>query len=101
MDDMMYKGLADAIVEQAGIDYLKALRILDLTEEDENTYEKILMARARLAEVRRFFKSKWYITLSDIDGRTMLHRLNLWYRKARKSKKLLKRIRNLERSAAS
>lgn len=99
MDDMSYKELADAIVEQAGIDYLKALRTLDLTKGDESACEKRRRARGRLAEVRNFFKSKWYIKLCDTDGRRMIHTLNRWYRDVRKSSDFLKRIKNLERKS--
>ena len=94
MCEQSYKTLTDAIVVQAGIDYLKSLRILDIYRDNP---ERKINAQARIAEVRHFFKSKWYEELSDVDGRNMLIRLNRSYRKIRESGNL-NRIKNLGRS---
>ena len=96
MYEQEYKELTEAIIVQAGIDYLKALRILDICRDIKSARNRA--ARRTIQEIRKFFKSKWYEELSsDTDGKSMLLRLNRWYREMRESGKL-NRIRYLERS---
>lgn len=98
MHEENWKALADAIVIQAGIDYLKALRILDLAKDREDKYDEWLKARHRINEVRHFFKSKWHVSLSEADGRRTIKKLNQAYKRFRDSGELDK-IKHLERTA--
>ena len=99
MHEENWRALGDAIVVRAGIDYLKALRILDLSKGREDRYDEWLKARHRLPEVRQFFKSKWYTSLSEVDGLRTIKTLNQAYKKFRDSGELDK-IKHLERTAS-
>lgn len=83
MHEENWRSLGDAIVVQAGIDYLKALRILDLAKDREDKYDEYLKARSRLAEVRQFFKSKWHTALTEADGLRTIKTLNQAYKRFR------------------
>lgn len=101
MDTMYenYVALADAIVVQAGVDYLKALRILDLNRGKEGESQVWFKARCTVFEVRAFFKSKLHDSLTDADGRRTLVMLNRTYRGFRESGDL-DQIKNLTRTAS-
>ena len=63
-----YENLANAIILQAVMDYRHALRKLRKSSED-------YQAKDRIAEVERFFRSRWYSLLTDVDGEMILERL--------------------------
>lgn len=54
-----YENLANAIVEQAAIDYADALK----------AYYK---AKADMKELESFFKSEYYQSLTDVDGESLM-----------------------------
>lgn len=66
--------LANAIVEQAAKDYLKAKKKLYL-ENPENT-TRIEKYQWRLEETINFFNSKWYRTLTSIDASWLMKKLD-------------------------
>ena len=63
-----YGRLRDAIILQAAEDYRKARRVLAKNPNNINA------ARTR-DEVERFFRSAWYMSLTDIDGEFVLRKL--------------------------
>jgi hypothetical protein len=56
-----YENLANAIVEQAVKDYRAAKRTGN---------------SGRIASIRRFFRSDWFGTLTDIDGEYLIRKLD-------------------------
>ena len=62
MSDDNWQGLADAIVVQATRDYRTALR--DLRKNPENI--------RKLRELEEFFRSSWFQTLCDLDGKQLI-----------------------------
>ena len=92
-----WRSLADAIIIQAGVDYMKTLRILDLAKGKEDKYDEWLKARSRLAEIRHFFKSKWHTSLSEVDGHRTIKTLNQAYKRFRDRGELDK-IKHLDRT---
>lgn len=56
-----YEELALAIVKQAALDYKKALKVL-ANHPDNGS------ARYTKRKIERFFRSKWFKCLTDIDG---------------------------------
>jgi hypothetical protein len=60
--------LADAIVIQAAKDYRVALK-----RQKRNPYSET--ARRTISEVERFFRSKWYKSLTEIEGEYLIGRL--------------------------
>lgn len=70
-----YEKLAEAIIVQAGIDYLKTKKALDNLKPGQS--ENILLKR--LAEIRGFFKSQWYRDLTDVDSRWLITKLDDTY----------------------
>lgn len=89
--DENYKALADAIIVQAGIDYLKVMRVLDLAKGNKIEAKARKEARAELSRIRRFFKY--------VGGKHMVGKLNRSYRKLRESGNL-DRITHLNRTAS-
>ncbi len=63
-----YQALANAIIEQAVKDYLAALKILRRHPDSK-------AAMASAMEVEKFFHSRWYTTLTDIDPDYLIDRL--------------------------
>lgn len=59
-----YTALGGAIVVQAAIDYLKTKRKLETCTDDI----KRKKLEAVLEDIRRFFRSRWYRELTDVDG---------------------------------
>lgn len=63
-----YQDLANAIIEQAAKDYIKAVRfLLKHPKNPDAMYTK--------RECERFFNSEWYKMLTPIDGRWLRLRL--------------------------
>ena len=82
-----YTALAEAIIEQACIDYIYAL-------EHNNQYEKY--------NIERFFKSQWFEFLINIDGEYLLYILEEKYGRIDKSNdKKRDRKRNKEENFSS
>lgn len=63
-----YQRLANAIVEQAAKDYRSALKALARDDENECIQEEI-------RTLERFFRSRWYGILTDVDGEYLMERL--------------------------
>jgi hypothetical protein len=72
------EALASEIVLQAAKDYRKALRRKERpkgkTFEERQAHR--MAAIARIQEVERFFRSQWFGILVDIDGETLIKKLN-------------------------
>ena len=65
MSDDNWQSLADAIVVQATKDYRTALRSLHLNPEStKQLYQK--------RELEEFFRSSWFQTLCDLDGKQLI-----------------------------
>jgi hypothetical protein len=64
-----YTDLANAIVEQAVKDYIRALKILKKRPWSES-------AKITIHEVEQFFRSDWYLQLTDLDPETLIQKLN-------------------------
>ena len=62
-----WQQLSEAIVEKAVIDYCNALAGRGYRNRS---------ASAVKAECERFFRSKWFTTLSPLDGETVIQRLS-------------------------
>ena len=60
--------LAHAIIVQAAEDYRKAQKKLKVFLDHKE-------AQAVIREIERFFNSRWYAQLTDIDGKMLLKRL--------------------------
>lgn len=74
-----YVNLANAIVEQAAVDYLKYKKRLYVLGDydDPNEFRgEIIKYRRKLKEVERFFKSKWYSTLTDLNAEVLVRQLD-------------------------
>ena len=87
-----YKALAEAIVVQAGIDYLD----LKMRLENADTDEEIDKLMAGIAEIRAFFRSKWYRELSNTNPKWMLKKLDEGYEELKRTNQL-NRIKQLQR----
>lgn len=76
-----YELLANAVIELAVRDYrmLRSGRIPTVNEETQLNMEKKFEARMLLKQkeaVVKFFKSKWYATLTNLPANVLLERLN-------------------------
>ena len=74
-----YVNLANAIVEQAAKDYLMYKKRLYILGDDDDPNEirgEVIRYRNKLNDVRKFFKSKWYKTLTDLDVVMLVGRLD-------------------------
>lgn len=69
-----YKGLANAIVYNAAIEYRYALR----SKSDREKW--------KLAGLRNFFLSDWYKTLCSIDGATLMRKIEAQVERENKEK---------------
>ena len=87
-----YKALAEAIVVQAGIDYLDSKRRFEIADTDEER-EKL---QSEIAELRAFFRSRWYRELSSTNPKWMLKKLDEGYEELKRSNQL-NRIKQLQR----
>ena len=63
-----WEDLANAIVIRAATDYRNARKY-------KNDPKRQNRARARIRETERFFRSRWYAQLTDVDGEFLLGRL--------------------------
>lgn len=69
-----WRNLANAIIEQAAKDYMRALRKLKKQPTNER-------AKQEKASIEKFLRSPWYEELTDIDGDrliTMLQKEVKW-----------------------
>lgn len=73
-----YESLANAVVEQAAHDYRSAARVLAQTANDPDSISNSLRryyALHSIKEIEGFFRSRWFGTLTSIDGKWLLHKL--------------------------
>ena len=74
-----YVNLANAIVEQAAKDYLMYKKRLYILGDDDDPNEirgEVIRYRNKLNDVRKFFKSKWYKTLTDLNVEMLVRKLD-------------------------
>lgn len=74
-----YVNLANAIVEKAAEDYLKYKKQLYLMGYDGDPYDErkgVMETLDKLKDVKRFFKSKWYMTLTNLNSDVLVRKLN-------------------------
>ncbi|MBE5718381.1 MAG: hypothetical protein EGR80_07500 [Ruminiclostridium sp.] len=64
-----YENLANAIILQAVRDYRTALKCLKLNPNNRK-------ALSDKEEIERFFRSKWYSTLTSVDGKMLIRSLS-------------------------
>jgi hypothetical protein len=67
-----YDLLAEAIVAQAAKDYLELRKFLHNTREGKEARK----ATKELRDIRKFFNSRWYKTLTEVDGNYLMERLD-------------------------
>lgn len=63
-----YQRLANAIVEEAAKDYRSALKAL--ARDSDNAY-----IQDEVKSLERFFRSRWYGILTNVDGEYLMERL--------------------------
>lgn len=68
-----YEGLAEAVVAQAGRDYLEIKKKLYRIDEFK---KKELKLKRELKRIDRFFKSEWYTHLSSVDSKWLKEQLD-------------------------
>jgi hypothetical protein len=73
-----FESLANAIIEQAAKDYITALGILRYKPNNQK-------ATATKDEVEKFFRSQWFIMLTNIDGEKLLSALKIKFKRERTS----------------
>lgn len=83
--EQAYNELAEAIVAQAGIDYLKTRKKLE-TVDPESKKGKILTKE--FEDVKKFFRSRWYKDLTDIDPEWLVKKLDEAYNGMKNSNNL-------------
>lgn len=86
-----YVNLANAIVEQAAKDYLMYKKRLYILGDDDDPNEfrgEVIRYRSKLNDVRKFFKSKWYKTLTDLNAEVLVGRLDEEFEEWKKEHKL-------------
>ena len=86
-----YVNLANAIVEQAAKDYLMHKKRLYILGDDDDPNEfrgEVIRYRNKLNDVRKFFKSKWYKTLTDLNAEVLVGRLDEEFEEWKKEHKL-------------
>ena len=86
-----YVNLANAIVEQAAKDYLMYKKRLYILGDDDDPNEfrgEIIRYRNKLKDTERFFKSKWYKTLTDLNAEVLVGRLDEEFEEWKKEHKL-------------
>lgn len=64
-----YEELANAVVLQAVKDYRKTLLTLLANPDDHN-------AHIRKQHIKRFFRSRWFTVLTDLDSESLIERLD-------------------------
>ena len=68
MNEEIYQNLANAIVQQAAKDYIKALK-------QKKKYPNNPEANSQIRELKRFFHSGWYGMLTKVDGDYLIRAL--------------------------
>lgn len=69
-----YDKLANAIIEQAVVDYLDLKRqIYD--------YPRLVYLKRELKRIKDFFRSDWFSVLSDMDGEAVIEQLDKTFEK--------------------
>ena len=68
LDGDPFENLANAIILQAVVDYRHAVRRI---RRDPENY----LAKDRIRDVERFFRSWWFAQLTNLDGELLLERL--------------------------
>lgn len=63
-----YRGLADAIILKAAEDYKVALTVTMGRHPSESDLEKVI-------ELEKFFRSKWFKVLTDLDGEYIIEKI--------------------------
>ena len=74
-----YVNLANAIVGQAAKDYLMYKKRLYILGDDDDPNEirgEVIRYRDKLNDVQKFFKSKWYKTLTDLNVEILVRKLD-------------------------
>ena len=74
-----YVNLANAIVGQAAKYYLMYKKRLYILGDDDDPNEirgEVIRYRNKLNDVQKFFKSKWYKTLTDLNVEMLVRRLD-------------------------
>ena len=87
-----YEALAEAIVVQAGIDYLDYKMQLETADTDE----KKKKLESEIAKIEAFFRSRWYLELTDTNPEWLLNKLNEGYEELKRTNNLDK-IKQLQR----
>ena len=68
LDGNPFENLANAIILQAVVDYRHAVRRI---KRDPENY----LAKDRIRDVEKFFRSWWFAQLTNLDGELLLERL--------------------------
>ena len=63
-----YEALGNEIIVRAAKDYRRALRSLKVNPKDESSQEE-------KREVEKFFRSRWFMVLTSIDGEMLIQKL--------------------------
>lgn len=79
-----YNELAEAIVVQAGIDYLRTKKKLEIAAEGD--YRNRLLSN--LADIEKFFQSRWCRELTDTDPDWFKEELDKAYDNLKKTNNL-------------
>lgn len=88
-----YVNLANAIVEKAAEDYLSYKKRLYLMGYDGDPYDErkgVMETLDKLEDVKRFFKSKWYITLTNLNSDVLVRKLDQEFEEWKLEQKLKK-----------
>lgn len=84
LSDQLYdngcEALVQAVVKQAKDDYYFALKLLDRNSKSASGKDAV-------KELRKFFLSEWFTTLTNLDGKVVLAELDRQYKKKRKRTK--------------
>ena len=70
----VYFDLANAVVLQATIDWEESVEIIRKMKHSKRRDKKSIIRRAkrRKADCEEFFKSAWFVTLTNLDGKQLL-----------------------------
>ena len=88
-----YVNLANAIIQRAAEDYLKYKKRLYLMGDNGDHYDErkgVLDTRGKLKDVGRFFKSKWYMTLTNLNSDVLVSKLDQEFEEWKLEQKLKK-----------
>ena len=76
-----YEIVAMKIIVQAVVDYRTALRALSKNNQDQ-------LAKAKMAEIKCFFRSQWFKMLTDLNGESLIERVEKEWNRKERAKKL-------------